>query len=122
MADDAIRARLEDALSDARLAVAEGARREAWSDDPLLVAGMAKLVENVAEGLGHLPDQTKERFPDVPWDKIRGMRNRIVHDYTRLDVPILRSTVEHDLPALVRYLERMIAVWAEGEAVRDKGR
>lgn len=108
MADDEIRGRLEEALRDARLAVSEAGRIAMWSTDPLLTAGMAKLVENVAEGLGHLPDGAKERFPDVPWDKISGMRNRIVHDYTRLDVPTLRSTVEHDLPGLIRHIERML--------------
>lgn len=108
MVDDEIRGRLEEALKDARLAVAEAQRRGSWSTDPLLTAGMAKLVENVAESLGHMPQEGTDRFPDVPWEKIRGMRNRIVHDYTRLDVPILRSTVENDLPQLVRHIERML--------------
>lgn len=108
MVDDEIRGRLEEALREARLAVAEAQRRDSWSTDPLLTAGMAKLVENVAEGLGRMPDEAKVRFPDMPWDRIRGMRNRIVHDYTRLDVPTLRATVEDDLPPLVRHIERML--------------
>lgn len=108
MAGDEIRSRLEEALGDARLAVAEARRRKTWSSDPLLTAGMAKLVENVAEYLGRMPAEGRERFPDVPWEKIRAMRNRIAHDYTRLDVPILRATVEDDLPALIRRMERML--------------
>ncbi len=108
MADDEIRGRLEGALSDARLAVAEAKRRDSWSADPLLTAGMAKLVENIAEYLGRMPQEGKDRFPDIPWEKIRGMRNRIVHDYTRLDVPTLRSTVEGDLPPLIGQIERML--------------
>ena len=108
MADDEIRGRLEGALTDARLAVAEAKRRGSWATDALLTAGMAKLVENVAEYLGHMPQEGKDRFPDIPWAKIRGMRNRIVHDYTKLDVPTLRSTVEDDLPPLVGQIERML--------------
>lgn len=108
MADDEIRGRLEEALRDARVAVAEARRRKSWSSDTLLTAGMAKLVENVAEYLGRMPAEGRKRFPDVPWEKIRAMRNRIVHDHTRLDVPILRSTVEDDLPPLIRRMERML--------------
>lgn len=108
MADDEVRGRLEEALREARLAVAEARRRGSWSSDPLLTAGMAKLVENVAEGLRLIPEETRARFADVPWDKIRGMRNRIVHDYTRLDVPTLRATVARDLPELIRHIERML--------------
>lgn len=108
MVDDEIRGRLEEALRDARLAVAEARRRGSWATDALLTAGMAKLVENFAEYLGHMPQEGKDRFPDIPWEKIRGMRNRIVHDYTKLDVPTLRSTVEDDLPPLVSQIERML--------------
>jgi uncharacterized protein with HEPN domain len=36
------------------------------------------------------------------------VHTRILHDYTRLDVPTLRSTVEDDLPPLVSQIERML--------------
>ena len=40
------------------------------------------------------------RFPDVPWDVIYGMRNRIVHDYFEVDLEVVWQTVQQDLPAL----------------------
>ena len=40
------------------------------------------------------------RFPNVPWDVIYGMRNRIVHDYFEVDLEVVWQTVQQDLPAL----------------------
>lgn len=40
------------------------------------------------------------RHPQVPWDLMYGMRNRIVHDYFEVDLEIVWRTVQSDLPAL----------------------
>jgi len=48
------------------------------------------------------------RFPDVPWDVIYGMRNRIVHDYFEVDLEIVWQTVQQDLPALRRQIAELL--------------
>jgi len=48
------------------------------------------------------------RFPDVPWDVIYGMRNRIVHDYFEVDLEIVWHTVQQDLPALRRQIAELL--------------
>lgn len=40
------------------------------------------------------------RHPQVPWDAMYGMRNRIVHNYFEVDLEIVWQTVQRDLPAL----------------------
>lgn len=109
MAGRDLRWHVSQALENARLAVREAERRGAtWSDDPLLTAGMTKLVENVGEHLGSVPTAAQARYPDLPWDEIRGTRDILVHEYHRLDVEILRGVVDHDLRALIPQLERML--------------
>jgi uncharacterized protein with HEPN domain len=48
------------------------------------------------------------RFPNVPWDVIYGMRNRIVHDYFEVDLEIVWQTVQQDLPALREQIAELL--------------
>jgi uncharacterized protein with HEPN domain len=40
------------------------------------------------------------QYPDIPWDLIYGMRNRIVHDYFEVDLGVVWRTIQQDLPPL----------------------
>jgi uncharacterized protein with HEPN domain len=42
--------------------------------------------------------------PDLKWDQMRGLRNRIAHGYFEIDYAIVWETVQTDLPALLRAL------------------
>lgn len=48
------------------------------------------------------------RFPEVPWDLMYGMRNRIVHDYFEVDLQVVWQTVQQDLPVLRRQIEELV--------------
>jgi uncharacterized protein with HEPN domain len=43
--------------------------------------------------------------PDWPWKEIRGLRNRIVHDYTTLDLPTIWVVIRDSLPKLLASIE-----------------
>ncbi len=45
--------------------------------------------------------------PKWPWNDIRGLRNRIVHDYARLELPIIWQTVRESLPNLLADIEEL---------------
>lgn len=48
------------------------------------------------------------RFPNIPWDVVYGMRNRIVHDYFEVDLQVVWQTVQQDLPALRSQVEELL--------------
>ena len=49
--------------------------------------------------------------PDIPWDVMYGMRNRMIHDYFEVDLDVVWQTLQGDLPVLrsqiVQLLERL---------------
>jgi uncharacterized protein with HEPN domain len=45
---------------------------------------------------------------DVPWTQLIGLRNRLVHDYGRIDRDILWDTLQVDIPSLIDQLERLV--------------
>jgi uncharacterized protein with HEPN domain len=66
------------------------------------------------EAASRLTPETCAEFPDIPFHKISGMRNRVVHDYGNVDFEIVWETVQTHLPSLFKELHQFFA--ERGEA------
>jgi uncharacterized protein with HEPN domain len=62
----------------------------------------------IGEAANHVPDPVQEAHPEVPWNLMRAMRNRLVHVYFTVDPDIMWQTVQQDLPALLKPLENLL--------------
>ena len=62
----------------------------------------------IGEAARHIPPDVELRYPDVPWAKMRGLRNVAIHEYFRIDVAILWETLTRDLPPLVPLLRDIL--------------
>lgn len=60
----------------------------------------------IGEGVTRLPEDARERHPDVPWREMVALRNRLIHGYDDVDHDIVWRIRSDDLPALVERLER----------------
>jgi hypothetical protein len=87
---------------DARDIVAIGRTRFLDPDGALYRHAADGLIVKVHELCGRLPDAFRTERPDVPWAAIRGMRNRIGHNYRLTDYEVVWVALERDLPALAR--------------------
>ena len=77
-----------------------------WSSDELVVDAIAKRVEQVSELAKYrLPRALRGDYPEIPWDQIAGMRDRLVHDYTNLEIDLLVAVVADDLPELIAIID-----------------
>jgi uncharacterized protein with HEPN domain len=52
--------------------------------------------------------RTTSMMPDVPWRAIKGMRDKVVHDYPELDIDLLWDTLAHGAPPLRASIERYL--------------
>jgi uncharacterized protein with HEPN domain len=80
--------------------LARGKTRRDLTQNRLLELALTRLVEIVGEAASRVPKEDQARFPDIPWADIVGMRNRLVHGYTEIDLEALWSTIEEDRPTL----------------------
>jgi len=68
-----------------------------------IAAAFALLVIGgliIGEAARHLSAGFKQQHASIPWRKITGMRDKLVHDYLGVDLPVVWHTVSIDLPDL----------------------
>lgn len=80
---------------------------ELEKNEVLVDSIMFRLVQ-IYENSAHLTDEFKRQHAAIDWRSINGLRNRIVHDYGRVDLRIIFDTVKNDIPALRDYLINLI--------------
>ena len=77
------------------------------NDEVLLDSMMFRLIQ-ISESIKKLSNAIKEKYNEVPWLDIMGFRNRIVHDYGRVDLNIVYTTIKYDIPELKKYIDKII--------------
>ena len=82
-------------------------RFELDEDEILIDSIMFRLIQ-IAENSDKLTDEFKSCHIDIPWRAMKGMRNRIVHEYGNVDLTVVYNTVKNDLPELLRKLKEII--------------
>jgi uncharacterized protein with HEPN domain len=90
------------------LAYTAGVPFEQFGADPKTLKAVVWNLTTIGEAARHVPAQVETAYPEVPWTKIRGMRNHIVHGYDVIDWEIVWTVVHDDLPPLVPIFERIL--------------
>lgn len=72
-------------------------------DEVLLDSIMFRLIQ-ISENAGKLSEEYKNERGDIPWHAIKGLRNRIVHEYGSVDLSVIYDTVTKDIPELYEIL------------------
>ena len=80
---------------------------EAFCADSKTFDAVIRNFEIIGEASGRLPDNFKQSHPGVDWHRIRGFRNRIVHDYMGIDYEIVWEIKNHFLPDLILKLSKI---------------
>ena len=81
-----------------------GRARQDLDSDRLLSLALVRLLEILGEAAAKVSSEGRARYPSIPWSEIIGLRNRLIHGYDSVDLDIVWSIIEGDLPALVRVL------------------
>ena len=106
--EDEIRLRhMSDAAREA-VSFVKGRQRSDLESNRQMVLALVKDIEIVGEAATQVSERTREELHQIPWQQIVGMRNRLVHAYFDIDLDVVWSTVQQDLPGLIVQLDRSI--------------
>ncbi|MBN2186363.1 MAG: DUF86 domain-containing protein [Dehalococcoidia bacterium] len=104
--------RLRHILDAAREAVvfSQGRYREDLYSNRMLSLSLVRLLEIIGEAARGISPACRAAHPEIAWQKMAGMRDRLVHGYFDINLDVVWETVTEDLPSLVSQLEDIISV------------
>ena len=90
-----------------------GVSYDEFAQNKELQDAVVRRLEIIGEASNRVPEEIKSAYPQVPWKKILGMRNIIVHDYMGVDLQEVWNVIQHDLASLKGILEKIFKHPAE---------
>lgn len=87
-------------VADLLARIVRGASFTDFQADPRLHGSVCWELTVISEACTRLASETRERFEDAPWQKIKGFRNRLVHGYFDLDDKTLWISATDEIPLL----------------------
>jgi uncharacterized protein with HEPN domain len=81
-----------------------------FRDSDLVVDAVTRNLELIGEASKRVPDEIRTKYPDVPWRKMAGLRDVVVHGYFRIDVQLLWDIAQRDVPIVRQKIGAIIAV------------
>jgi uncharacterized protein with HEPN domain len=95
------RERLFDILDAIERIEAQAARgRATFAGDELAQNAVIRWVEIIGEAARGLSEELRQAHPEVPWRQMIAMRNVLIHGYFDIDVDLVWSVAQNDLPKL----------------------
>jgi len=65
-------------------------------------------LEIIGEAARRVSQETRDAHAEIPWEQMIGMRNRLIHEYFRVNLATVWETVQNDLPSLIALVEPLV--------------
>ena len=100
----------------ARIEEYTGGKRERFERDYLVQDAVIRKLQTIAESANRLPPEIRAEGETIEWQKIKGFRNILVHDYMELNLELIWNVVENFLPELDRFAREVLKRFPSPEA------
>jgi uncharacterized protein with HEPN domain/predicted nucleotidyltransferase len=75
---------------------------------PIQQDAAERRLQIIGEAIVQLPWEFKDRYPDIPWEKVAGLRNRLVHEYFDIDHKLVWNILEKSVPEFKKQIESLL--------------
>jgi len=82
--------------------------RKLFDKDTAIQDALIKQIEIIGEATRKISEGFKKDYPGVPWKKMVGMRDKLVHDYMGVDLEAVWKTAVEDIPELKKLIEEVL--------------
>ncbi len=81
---------------------------EDFIKDEKTVYAVIRCFEVIGEAVKRLPDKIKKEYPEIPWKRIAGMRDKLIHGYFGVDYQTLWQTIHKRCPEIRPTIEKIL--------------
>ena len=85
----------------------DGVTKHDFFDSVQLQDAVIRRIEIIGEAVKNLPMETKDKYSDIPWKEIAGMRDVLIHGYFGVDLELTWNVVEKEVQELKDSMRRV---------------
>ena len=82
--------------------------RGTFERDRMRIDAVARNLEIIGEAVKQVPDSVREKYPSVEWRKIAGLRDILIHKYFDVNLEIVWSVVQSNIPILKTEVQQIL--------------
>ena len=85
-----------------------GVTRENFGTDRMRFDAVIRNLEIIGEATKNVPDSVREKHPNVAWRKIAGLRDILIHKYFAINIDIIWTIVQSNIPILKTEIQQIL--------------
>jgi len=86
----------------------QGLDFDAFAKDRKTVNAVVRSLEVMGEAAKRIPAEIRKKHPKIPWKRMTGMRDKLIHEYSGVDLEIVWGVVKEELPPLKPLFKEML--------------
>lgn len=71
---------------------------EMFEKDEMIIDAIVRNLEIIGEASRNIPEEVREKYPYIPWRRMIGLRNIVIHEYFGIDLDIIWQIISINLP------------------------
>ena len=93
---------------------------DTFTRDRRTINAVVRSLEVMGEAAKRIPETIRDIYPEIPWKRITGMRDKLIHEYSGVDLEIVWEVVKTELSLLKPFFEKMVRDLEEDRYKFDK--
>ena len=86
----------------------KGITEREFANDNKTIDAVIRNIEIIGEAANKIPREEREKIQQIPWKEVVAMRNKVVHEYFDVNVPIVWETIQADIPILKKNIQNTL--------------
>ena len=81
---------------------------DGFSDNDMMIDAVVRELEIIGEAARNLSESFQDKNIEIPWYKIKAMRNVLIHEYFGVNLKVVWDSCKNDIPALKTFIDKVL--------------